>query len=50
MKTKLLIFNENGDYLGSTETDFVEQLIKAYATIGYTAELTPSWLQAQAGP
>jgi hypothetical protein len=50
MKTKILIFSENGNYFGSAETYFVENLIKAYKAIGYTAEVAPSYLQEQAGP
>jgi hypothetical protein len=48
MKTKILIFSENGKYFGSAETYFVENLIKAYKAIGFTAFELPRSLQEQA--
>jgi hypothetical protein len=48
MKTKLLIFTNNGEYFGSTETYLVPQLIKAYAAIGLNAFELPRSLQEQA--
>jgi hypothetical protein len=48
MKTKLLIFTNNGEYFGSTETYLVPQLINAYAAIGLNAFELPRSLQEQA--
>jgi hypothetical protein len=48
MKTKILIFTNNGEYFGSTETYLVPQLIQAYAAIGLNAFELPRSLQEQA--
>jgi hypothetical protein len=48
MKTKILIFSENGQYFGSTETYLVPELINAYAAIGLNAFELPRSLQEQA--
>jgi hypothetical protein len=48
MKTKILIFTNNGQYFGSTETYLAPQLIKAYAAIGLNAFELPRSLQEQA--
>jgi hypothetical protein len=48
MKTKLLIFTNNGEYFGSTETYLVPQLIQAYAAIDLNAFELPRSLQEQA--
>jgi hypothetical protein len=48
MKTKILIFTNNGQYFGSTETYLVQQLINAYKAIGFTAFELPRSLQEQA--
>ena len=48
MKTKMLIYTNNGQYFGSTETYLVEQLIKAYKAIGLNAFELPRSLQGQA--
>ena len=47
MKTKILIFTNNGQYFGNTETYLVEQTIKAYAAIGLNAFELPQSLQEQ---
>jgi len=48
MKTKMLIYTNNGQYFGSTETYLVKQLIKAYKSIGLNAFELPASLQEQA--
>ena len=44
----MLIYTNNGQYFGSTETYLVEQLIKAYKAIDLTAFELPASLQEQA--
>jgi hypothetical protein len=48
MKTKMLIFTNNGQYFGSTETYLINQTIKAYAAIGLNAFELPQSLHGQA--